>query len=216
MWQGDQRRREAVVLAGGAGVTRRLSHPPATRTAFEVALSSVDRHTGVTTPSPPPAAARRPAAPRPGRPRACGPGRRGSRPSRHQPPAALEQVGPRIGGLDRVPDRVAQRRLDHLPRVVGFILRPVAEARPEPVRHRREPQLLQQAREGHVLQLHPARRRERQRPAGEHRAAHRHGGTRVLALIEQCVLRQPAQIQQRKHLGQLEATAACTAAGSGR
>ena len=27
MWQGDQRRREAVVLAGGAGVTRRLSYP---------------------------------------------------------------------------------------------------------------------------------------------------------------------------------------------
>ena len=116
--------------------------PPATRTAFEVALSSVDRHTGVTTPSPPPAAARRPAAPRPGRPRACGPGRRGSRPSRHQPPAALEQVGSRIGGLDRVPDRVGQRRLDHRARVVGFLLRPVAEARPEPVRHRREPQLL--------------------------------------------------------------------------
>ena len=63
MWQGDQRPREAVVLVGGAGVTRRLPHPPATRTAFEVALSSVDRHTGVTTP-PPPAAARRPAAPR--------------------------------------------------------------------------------------------------------------------------------------------------------
>ena len=95
MWQGDQRRREAVVLAGGAGVTRRLSHPPATRTAFEVALSS-----STATPASP----RRCRRPRDGGPRrgpgdlalAC-PAGEVAGPVVHQPSAALEQVGPRVG-----------------------------------------------------------------------------------------------------------------------
>ena len=104
MWQGDQRRREAVVLAGGAGVTRRLSYP--TRDPHSVRGRPQQRrpphrrHHAV-------AAAGETAAPRPGRPRACEPGRRGSRSS---PSAALEQVGPRIGGLDRVPHHVGERR----------------------------------------------------------------------------------------------------------
>ena len=46
----------------------------------------------------------------------------------HEPPPPLEQVRPRVGRLDRVADRVRQRRLDDLPRVVGLLGRPVPEA----------------------------------------------------------------------------------------
>ena len=48
----------------------------------------------------------------------------------HQEAAAREQVGPRVGRLDRVSHLVGQRRLDDLARVVGLLGRPVPEAGP--------------------------------------------------------------------------------------
>ena len=51
----------------------------------------------------------------------------------HQPPPTLEQIRPRVGRLGLVADHVRKRRLDHLPRVVGLLGRPVAETRPEAV-----------------------------------------------------------------------------------
>ena len=54
----------------------------------------------------------------------------------HEQPPPLEQVRASIGRFDWVADHVGQRRLDHFPRVVGLLCRPVAEARPEAVRQR--------------------------------------------------------------------------------
>ena len=56
----------------------------------------------------------------------------------HQPTAALEQVGARVGRLGLVAHHVRQRRLDHLPRVVRPLRRPIPEAGPEAVRHGRD------------------------------------------------------------------------------
>ena len=57
----------------------------------------------------------------------------------HQPPPALEQVRPRVGRLDLVLNDVGERRLDHLPRMVGLLGRPVPERRAEAMRQRRRP-----------------------------------------------------------------------------
>ena len=56
------------------------------------------------------------------------------RPLVHQPPAALEQVRPRVGRLDLVLDHVRQRRLDDLARVVRLLRRPIPERRRIPVK----------------------------------------------------------------------------------
>ena len=56
------------------------------------------------------------------------------RPIVHQPPPPLEQVRPRVGGLDRVPHHVRERRLDDLAGMVRLLRRPIPEARPKPVR----------------------------------------------------------------------------------
>ena len=46
------------------------------------------------------------------------------------------------GNFPLVPHHVRQRGLDHLPRVVGPFRRPIPEAGPEAMRHRRDSQLL--------------------------------------------------------------------------
>ncbi len=51
----------------------------------------------------------------------------------NEPPPTLEQVRPGVGRLDLVLDHVSQRGLDHFPRMVGFLGRPVPERRPEAV-----------------------------------------------------------------------------------
>ena len=71
---------------------------------------------------------------------------------RHQPPAALEQVRPRVGRVDLVLDHVSQRGLDHLARVVRLLRRPVPERRAEAVRNGRDLLVLQQPRQRHVVQ----------------------------------------------------------------
>ena len=45
-----------------------------------------------------------------------------------RPPAALEQVRARVGGIDWVPHIVRKRRLDDLARMVRFLRRPIPEA----------------------------------------------------------------------------------------
>ena len=59
----------------------------------------------------------------------------------HQPPPTLEQVGASVGRLGLVADHVRQRCLDHLPRVVGLLGRPVAERGPEAMRYGRDLQV---------------------------------------------------------------------------
>ena len=79
----------------------------------------------------------------------------------HEPAPTLEQVRPPVGCLDLAADLVRQGSLRHLARMIGLFGRPVPEARPEAVRHRRDLQLPEQFRQRRV--------RERLAPnAGKH------------------------------------------------
>ena len=53
----------------------------------------------------------------------------------HERAAALEEIAAAVGGLDAVAVDVRQGELADLPRHLGAFGGPVAEARPEPVRH---------------------------------------------------------------------------------
>ena len=59
----------------------------------------------------------------------------------HQLPPPLEQVRPRVGGLDLVGNHVRQRRLDDLARMIGLFGSPVPKGGTETVRHGRDFQL---------------------------------------------------------------------------
>ena len=72
------------------------------------------------------------------------------RPLLHQGPPTFEEVRPRIGRFHLVADHVGQRRLHDRMGRVGRFGRPVAKARPEPMRHGRDSQLPQQAAEREI------------------------------------------------------------------
>ena len=79
----------------------------------------------------------------------------------HEPASTLEQVRALVGCLDLAADLVRQGSLRHFARMIGLFGRPVPEARPEAVRHRRDVQLPEQFRQRRV--------RERLAPnAGKH------------------------------------------------
>ena len=75
---------------------------------------------------------------------------------------ALEQVRAGVGRFHLVADHVRQRRLHHRMRRIGFLGRPVAERRAEPMRHSRDSQLPQQGAEIPVRQEATGRRRKHQ------------------------------------------------------
>ena len=68
----------------------------------------------------------------------------------HEPAATLEQVRAPVGCLDLAADLVRKGSLRHLARMIGLFGRPVPEARPEAVRHRRDVQLPEQFRQRRV------------------------------------------------------------------
>ena len=73
----------------------------------------------------------------------------------HEPAPTLEQVRAPVGRLDLAADLVRKGSLRHLARVIGLFGRPVPEARPEAVRHRRNVQLPEQFRPALGTQLFP-------------------------------------------------------------
>ena len=81
----------------------------------------------------------------------------------HEPTATLEQVRAPVGRLDLAAYPVRQGSLSHFARVIGLFGRPVPEARPEAVRHRRDLQLPEQLRQrrGHGRLAPPARKHQR-------------------------------------------------------
>ena len=78
------------------------------------------------------------------------------RPVVHQAVAAREQIRPRVGRLRRVAHRMGKRRFDHFTGRICLLRRSVPEARPEPMRLRREAEFLDQLRQRHVGERLPA------------------------------------------------------------
>ena len=83
----------------------------------------------------------------------------------HEPAATLEQVRAAVGRLDLAADLVRKRSLRHLARMIGLFGRPVPEARPEAVRHRRDVQLPEQFRQRRVPDRLAPNARKHQRTA---------------------------------------------------
>ena len=82
------------------------------------------------------------------------------RPILHEPPPSLEQIRPRVGGLDLVLDHVAERRLNDFTRMNRFLGGPIRERRPEAVRHGGDLVVLEHLREHRRGYRPPAPHRE--------------------------------------------------------